>query len=330
VVYNSNLSKNLKTVAFLMKGKYMDSKYKVTKISEKNKIEFEKPDFIYNRFDIQNKNGDDVLLIEDGVVKWNIQYIRKEDTAEIGVQLCNISSEVIRVMEEYLFANYENLKKIKIYNSIVAVGCSRAHNYFVIDLPETDMELKMRLSSKGRYNIRREKKIIEREFNGYHVVDYTIDTVPREVMNEYFRMKEVTHGTIYDMSVDEYLQKFFVSNIYVLYLEERIGAVLLSCEQCADVYLENLTYEKEYAKYSLGQILYDIYLTKLIEKGKRSLLLGGGNLEYKRRYGSVELTVYDCILYRNKGYEVLCRLKEKQYIFLRTMYRRYIKNRIGK
>lgn len=75
--------------------------------------------------------------------------------------------------------------------------------------------------------------------------------------------------------------------------------MILSCEQCPVVYIENLTYDTNYAKYSLGQILYDIYLKKLVEKGKKEIFLLGGDYDYKRRYHSVEETTYNDAVYRS-------------------------------
>ena len=84
----------------------------------------------------------------------------------------------------------------------------------------------------------------------------------------------------------------------------------MSCEQCPIVYIENLTYDLQYSKYSCGQILYDIYLTQLIIKGYKELYLAGGDLAYKKRYGSIEEAIFNGIVFRSKIAEEIYAIRE--------------------
>ena len=45
--------------------------------------------------------------------------------------------------------------------------------------------------------------------------------------------------------------------------------------------------------------MYDWYLKQLVEKKKEQLFLSGGDLEYKKRYGSIEEFVMNIKIYRN-------------------------------
>ena len=47
-------------------------------------------------------------------------------------------------------------------------------------------------------------------------------------------------------------------------------------------------------------MIYDEYLRALLYKGKRSLYLKGGDLEYKKRYGSNEDQLVTFKIYRNE------------------------------
>lgn len=99
-----------------------------------------------------------------------------------------------------------------------------------------------------------------------------------------------------------------------------IGAILFSCEQCSCVYVENLTYNEQYSKYSCGKALYDIFLARMIEKGKKEIFLGSGNLEYKKKYGSVEETVYHCIVFRNEFLQCVFIIKHKFISIIQSIY----------
>jgi hypothetical protein len=169
-------------------------------------------------------------------------------------------------------------------------------------------ELSSRLSAKGRYNISREKKIIQKELGDFVIGEYCREEISDELIGTYFAMKEQTHGTDYHMSPKQYVQRYDVTNAYTLEIGGRVLAVLFSCEQCPNVYLENLSYLSEYAKYSPGKILYDEFLSRLIDRKKESLFLAGGDLNYKKRYGSVEMTVYDGVISRRVVKRLLHRM----------------------
>lgn len=55
----------------------------------------------------------------------------------------------------------------------------------------------------------------------------------------------------------------------------------------------------EFQKYSVGFQIYVFFLQRMIEKGKKNIYLGGGNYDYKKRFGSIEEIIYEGYLYRN-------------------------------
>ena len=112
-------------------------------------------------------------------------------------------------------------------------------------------------------------------------------------------IKEKSHNIGKIENYNAYLQKYHISNIYVLYFGEDIAAILFSCEQCSNAYLENLSYDIQYSKYSPGQQIYEYAMIRLIEKKIRCIFLGGGDYDYKRKYGSIEETLYDGVIFRN-------------------------------
>lgn len=279
----------------------------VNVITSPHKDKIITPDFIYNRIDLFSSNYE-ILEIKNNITYY-VEVDYKKTEAILGVWLVDIPVEVIEKIAEFIFNTHKNIRTIRYEYGYCKIGVATQKNHFRIELPDTEQELKSRLSSKGRYNIKREKRILEDTFGGYEIKEYSNSNVPEDVINSYFSMKKATHDTDYHMTCAEYLQNYHVTDIYVLYLKGSAAAILLSCEQCSVVYIENLTYDLNYSKYSLGQILYDIYLSRLIEKHKRQIFLAGGNLEYKKRYGSVEEETYNCIIFRSKIEEFLYKTK---------------------
>ena len=272
------------------------------------------PDVIYNRFDLTYSKEDCfAVCLKEKDMERVVPVCIQSDTAILGLWLGELTPDQMAHVTEHIFHSYTGVKRVRYENSYCNYGSAITKNHFRIELPDNAEQLRSRLSSKGRYNIQREKKILEQDFGQWHVEEYIAEDAPEELFKTYFQMKKATHGINYKMTKEEYIKKFFVSHVYVLQTEQGTAAIVLSCEQCPIVYLENLTYDLEMAKYSPGQILYDLFLERIIEKGKKDIYLAGGKLSYKKRYGSIEETVYNGVVYRN----ILIQGKEQSAIWLR-------------
>ena len=272
--------------------------------------------FIYNRFDLyEPETTFKVGCIERDNTKIIFQVALEGNTAKLGIWLLPITTADLKLMAELVFSNFPQIKRIQYENSLAHFDSYREKNHFQIELPASKEELEARLSSKGRYNIRREYRLLA-ELGDLRIENYSKKDVPESVLEKYFELKKATHRIEYGMSGNEYIDKYHITDFYVMYLGERIVAMVLSCEQCPIVYIENLTYDLEFSKYSPGQVLYDKYLQNLIDKKYKTIYLAGGNLDYKKRYGSVEKTVYDGVIFRNTFYRIkeLTPKKIKQFI----------------
>lgn len=268
-----------------------------------------KPDFIYNRFDLFN--FDKTILLFSDESQHYIEVLIGKISAYLGIWMTEISHEEILNFCDYIFCHYSRIMYVGFSNAIVE-GYENS-NHFYVNLPKTIEELQLKLSSKSRYNLRRECTTVKNIFQKIEFIEYT--DIPLEIIEKYFELKKLTHHIDYYMSVQDYLFKYHVTNAYTLTFDNHIVSILLTCEQCPCVYLENLTYDISYAKLSPGKIAYDFLLKNLIQKGKIALFLAGGNYEYKKRYGSIENNVFSDVIFRNNFV---------RFIF----YLKYIPNRI--
>jgi len=283
------------------------------------------PNFIYNRFDLINSDNNEVIEIDMSEGKDYIPIHISNHKAILGIWLKHINNDVMQEVTKYLFKRHKQLRYIIYQNAIVDSKDAKKHNHFNIFLPFRYDELQKRISAKSRYTLRRKLNIMIRDFGNYTFNEFEVNKSKRDdkiesVINEYFEFKRYTHGVEYGLSPYEYLEKYHVSNIYVLSFKNITASILLSCEQCPIAYLENLTYNHDLAKYSPGLILYDMFLKKLIEHRKEELYLAGGDLEYKKHYGSIELQVSDGCIYRNRYYYYLYTIQRDIFSFLRTIY----------
>ena len=255
-------------------------------------------DFINNRYDLLREDYYIFSFHVKGEMCALTGYLERE-ILYLGIWLVPIEEDILKNIIIEIFSRFWWVRQIKYQHSYYPIGhVFFKGNHFKILLPETVGELQSRLSSKHRYNLRRELHIIENEVGPVEYLEYETD-IPDEVVYFYFRHKSETYKFDCSMTPEQFLRSSGISNVYVIKAGGVILSILLSCEKSAIIYLENLTYDSSFSRYSVGQVLYNHYLERLVEKGKSILFLSGGNYAYKRRYGSIEDVTYDGIVFRN-------------------------------
>lgn len=261
--------------------------------------------FIYNDLSRTHPTGSPGFLeILSDAGRCQIPFCVDGTVIHLGLWLRELPVDVLRKSCRFLFGHYPRTETIQFVNCLTAPGPKERctvlrRNHWMIEFPDTFEELSSRLSSKKRYNIRRQKRLAMELPGGYRIAEYTADTVPPEVIETYFALKRNQFGTDYHTSPTGYLSQYHVSHVYALQLSDGIGAIVMTCEQYPYVYLENLAYDPKYSSYSLGATLYDHVLQILISKGKRGLYLGYGKHQYKSLYGAIEQMVYCATIYRS-------------------------------
>ncbi|MBQ3403273.1 MAG: GNAT family N-acetyltransferase [Synergistaceae bacterium] len=273
------------------------------------------PNFIYNRFDLYSNidaSEFETLHVSDGKKDYYVQVLYRRHpfgtTAHLGIWLTEIPGYVVSECGKYILGRHKNVEYVSYTRSYSGEGFSCPINHFRIKIPKTSEEMYSRLSAKSRYNINRERRLLEQETGGLIFEEY--DSVSEgecfyEAVDAFLRMKEKTHkGRVskewHSIKARDYAERSQTSHVYVMRgeRERNIIAVVLSCEQCPVVYIENLSYDMKYSKYSAGKMIYHYYLGRLADKGKSELFLSGGDLAYKRRYGSIEENLYSGSIYR--------------------------------
>ena len=268
-------------------------------------------DFIYNRFDYMYGHGRTITVREwnrDVSVSVNVAGVN----ASLGLWLVTISEAAEKTLCEYIFEHYKSVKRIRYRYAFQPLGRASLTNHYHIVIPKSSDELYASLSQHARYDVRHKKRIAESELGGYTVKRMEKKEVPAELVEAYYDYKKKTYDVPYEMPASEYLDAYHVTHVYQLdTADKKMAALLFSCEQGQQLYLENLTYDTEFKRYSLGQTLYDYFLNDMIKLGKSRLYLGGGSYEYKTRFGSVETIVYTGELWRNGFYMVIIKAGSK-------------------
>lgn len=268
---------------------------KITGITNSNDLKKMNPNFIYNRYDLFcNKDEyEAVKLKNNGEVKI-IEYRIMKDQVELGLWLMQITKEELEKLISYIAKKHPNVKKVSYKNGVLAYGKARAHNHFRIAFPDTVEEMEQCISSKSRSKMRKKLRFAEEDYGEMKYIEYDRSNMPLQIVEKFFEFKFATRNRVYKMTAQEYLDRYHVSHCYVLMFGDTVGAVRFSCEQCPVVYGENFAYNPELKDYSLGRAIFFHHLIRMVEKKHTELFFAGGDFEYKKHYGSIEETLYDC------------------------------------
>lgn len=269
---------------------------KIRFVDNSEKVIFD--DFIYNRFDKQKRNEFQIIEIWDGKSTRYIQVLLDDTKATLGVWLLDFSRKQLHAICKLVFKRFRYIKTISIPFSCQKIGNYIKKNHYDITINSPNMPEHLTSRKHWREILKQKNRLFEMLGNE-EFVDYNSSCCPEEVMDYYYLWKKTTHNIEYKLSAFEYFKKYHVTNVYALFYGSRIVSVLLSCEQCSKVYIENISYDICYRDFSPGKLIYIKYIEALYKKGFRQLYLGGGDYEYKTYYGSTKRECYICTVKRH-------------------------------
>ncbi len=277
------------------------------------------PDVVQNRFGTVYGKYTLLELEEGGRILFVPLHVEGQ-AARLGLFLSDASSATLAELCRFVFSQFP-VRRIDWDCSLAPLGrcyVRRNHpaNHWKVTLPASNEELWARMSRKSRYNRRREEKLLLDRLAGdagnadapgggdctgaLVMTEYEgADHIPASVVETFFSFKKRLMGRDYGLSPAAYLSHYHVTNAYTWTCGDRIVAIVFSCEQGQNVFLENLTYDPELEEYSPGFHLYALVLERLIQKGRTALFLGGGQQPYKSRFGGVEDACYNVEAYRS-------------------------------
>lgn len=263
----------------------------------------EADDLIYNRFDLIYPFEYSENAITNNNYTYKYQLYVKEQMAELNLWGKEIQEELLQDIIHKVFDDDANIIGIKAtgyfsnYEKMLIKGSQT-----IIHLPESIEALNTRIRRKHRSYMKNQENRLAVKYGGLQI-NVSSGTKMLKTVDTYFEWKRQSHGTEYHLSAEEYLHQYHVTGAMTLNLPDKPIAVLFFCQAGKTVYLENLSYDMDFAKYSPGIILYKAFLEKMILLGCRNVFLGKSGLDYKKRFGSTEFTSYDGMIYRKELFD---------------------------
>lgn len=271
--------------------------------------------FYENRFDITYDGEYDLYLVNGIAVPVHIYRQRKPykmTRCVAGMTLTEFDDKTANDFYKFLFKKYP-VKKIEVFCSKSPAGrlgkyCKSIFHrkkclkpYLYIELPKTKEEFDKRLAKQVRYNTKWYPKKIRENFGDYNIQCYDTNNpnnkdIIDKALTKFFEWKKKTHHKDYDISPERYIEKFYITQVYVLSLNNtnEIMSVGFINDAGVGVYFNNFSYnqDEKYRKYSFGMVLFYHIICDLINKGRKAFYLGrggGANFVYKERYGATKV-----------------------------------------
>jgi CelD/BcsL family acetyltransferase involved in cellulose biosynthesis len=172
----------------------------------------------------------------------------------------------------------------------------------ILILPASHDEFLKNLGRKNRHELRRKirkfkslgnvhfERIAETEKLGSAIEQFVILHKASSFAKQEFWRKQGMNEFFYQL-----VTLFAAENwaeLLMLYVEDRLIAVLLSFSYGDTVYYYNIAYDKEYSAYSPGFTLFDYSIKKAITQGKRVADFLRGREKYKYFFGAKESKIY--------------------------------------
>lgn len=258
----------------------------------------ESDDLIYNRLDLIYQNSVSSIAIVEKGVEYKVQYHIDDTVAEINVWGKYFPQSVFEKFIDIIFDTDKNISSIDVKSALNDYhGQLLLHGDMMIRMPNSTDELLDRLGSKGKHTLKRKRRILKESFKNFCIKN--VNKIEPSDVETYFIWKKYTHGTEYNLSADEYLKKYHVTNAIKLIGDNELVAILFYC-RCKDVvYFENFSYNTEYKKCSPGFIVYSYFLEEMVKEGVKRVYLGKSGLDYKRRFHAEEKNCYSGKIYRD-------------------------------
>ena len=178
-------------------------KYKIKEIKSTDQIS---PNVIYNRFDLfDGEQNYKIFQYSDQNKEFSFEVLFSKYSAKLGIWLMHMDQVALQNIISFLFKYNRKIRCVQYENSYISIGTVQKGNHFRIEFPENSTELDKRLSSKGRYNIKREKRILEQDFGDFSINKcFALSTEAKVLWDMYFKFKEKTHDHSYNMSPEQY------------------------------------------------------------------------------------------------------------------------------
>lgn len=250
-----------------------------------------------------------------------IVFFKNITTQEIFVlnRLYSFSESYFQLLCSKLMLDYPDAKKIifkHLYNSINERlsnnwVCKPHDENYIISLPQTFDDYLKKLSSNMRQQSRRRVANLKRAFSNYKFLVYEKENVLPNVIRRIIQMnhlrmtnKNIVPGIdeTYTNNILSFIPKYgFIS---VIEIDNLIVAGLIMYRVNDNYYMQTISSDPDFDKYSVGHVCLFLTLQKCIElKGNQFHLLWGNN-NYKKRFLGIRNQLFNVVYFRNSLYKL--------------------------
>lgn len=272
----------------------------IKRTERENYIDKVSPNIIGNRFDYMYGDDYDLLYVKDDKNVFILPLRVNGKNAKLGVYMTQIPEELFSKCIKFIKNKYKKIEQINISQSLNNYNGLKNYMHWLLELPDTVEEFNSRFSSKTNYNRRYYKKKLTNDFN-CEFKHYKGEEVTEEIANNFFRLKAMTKNIYYaqeNCNINLFIHRH-ITDVYAIYIDNKIAAMSLFSVIGELAYCENLAYDTQYLKYSIGSTVCLEGIKSLIGKGVKKIYFGGGEYKYKKDLKMIRTQTYDGKIYIN-------------------------------
>lgn len=253
---------------------------------------------MFNRLDLCYSYGIYWIALYHRQVSYIFPIYINGERAWISLLCIELTSSEIQALFDFILSSNKGITRLSFKTTEMDPANSwglvleKKSSAWFLNLDGSFNALLKRSSAKTRYDIRHNKKCLEKILGQIYVKAYTKSNIPKEILEQYLFLKcQLYKIPNNEGSVEKMLNnaKLDITHVYVLCSEEGKNiAIQLNSEHGKLACLVNMTYDLMYKHMSPGRLLYVEVLKILVEKGCILLYLGSGNEWYKKLFGALE------------------------------------------
>lgn len=266
-------------------------------------VSFFSDDLIYNRFDLIFPNSVVEKTYAMDFYEYRIQFHFENSTCKLNLWGKKLPQQLFDTIISNIFNKYPVVASIEVqWAGNNFQGQLKKETHYAVFLNGKTEPVLNRISSKERYNIRRQKRNLLDCKNGRLVyINDKKEMIP--YVTFFFKEKKTTHHKDYGMSEQQYLDSYYVTDMLAFENDEKIIAVLFFNITNKVVYFENFTYDLSESKWSPGYLIYIELLLWCEAHDIRSVYLAGGSYAYKKKFQSIAINGFNGLFFRNEVFE---------------------------
>jgi len=261
-------------------------------------------------------------IYEEGQIKEIIIFHCDKKKKKIIVlnRLFSINVKYLNIFSEFIFHVLKEMNSILIHHllnpiykgSIYPIICNTFGEDYIIHLPTTKKEYFSKFSFNQQDHTKRSISKIVKTFINYEIKTFEKENISEAIVNKivemnHLRIKEKNTASDIDSNYRKSIIDFvkYYGFVSVLEIEGKIVAGVILYLIGNQYFLETISHDPEYNKFSVGHVCLYLTILNCIDKNGQDFHLLWGESRYKRSFLGEKVPLFSLTIFRSHFKEII-------------------------